>query len=809
MITILSPDQQFKYEPIDESVKQELTKRESDKNRMIGRVPFVRLTCLQKVTYTNEEKLYKQNNYKETSETQQRENKQVDCFVLELGGSFDETYGTRQVIGKDLKNNRKIYVPNPRKVPPPRLTSFTAQNGESAGFYTTANLQLTVNSKEQLEFLTPFLLHPGNTVFVEFGYSDKNTTMNEELFSYSDKKEFVSSLKIKNTEENDDRVTLEEFYNKQQQKVLDNEGNFEFVVGVIHNFDFKLNSDFGFDVNIDLWSISKTRMGAADKNSKKESTIIDREQLLREEIARLEYRKQYINKDTLTSNINLYNSKDPFGSNQKPPIGSGVLKQDLRQDVINLNTINGKKKYVRLGNFINYLSAEFSEQTIDRQALRLNPFIVSNNDDVIWFYRNTINYKNLEKTIFNEFIFTESSVKQLLKNTIKLSEELIDPLSIQINSRPSGDGLNRRPIYYVDFETIRPHFIDEGGFDDSGDLFNIYIETEKLIRTYVGNRFNINDTLRKLMSDIVESSSDVWQIKSVSTEDKVVMTSFSGRKIEEKDRPNTYTFKFNQKQSVTNEISFDLKLEGIIGDQIYFESINQTDSNTNSTKLNLLLFEKHENGIEIWDYRNKELEEEAKKNNIKYPLGESSTNKESTLSSNEITNRYFANKLEKNIPLYSIKNKTVEQLKSELLGKFVPKDDNNDGIVDENGSVVSQVLEFLNNEVDEITTIQSKYEPYLTALELAKIVPTSNDGDEEETESTPTLGGVNPLLESSVDIVMPGLGGFRPLTFFNTDGLPDVYDKRGDFCIMNVAHSLTPTSWTTSINSRFRIRDKQ
>ena len=808
MITILTPDQEFNYEPIDKEIRDELTRRESDKNRMIGRVPFVRLTCLQKVSYTNQEKQNKQNQLKETSETQQRENKDVDGFVLELGGSFDETYGVRQVIGKDLRNNSKLYVPNPRKVPPPQLTNFTAQNGESAGFYTTANLQLTVNSKEQLEFLTPFLLHPGNTVFVEFGFSDKNTTMNEELFSYSDLKTFVDSLNIKDSESNDDRVTLREFYRRQQQKVIDNEGNFEFVVGVIHNFDFKLNKDFGFDVNIDLWSISKTRMGASDKNSKKDSTVIDREALLREEISRLEYKKQYINKDTLSSNINLFNAQDPLGSNQKPPIGSGVLKQDLRQEIINLNTLKGKKKYIRLGSFINYLTSEFEEQTIDRQALKLNPFIVSNNDDIIWFYRNTINYKNLEKTLFNEFIFTKESVQELLKNTVRLSDELIDPLSVQINNRFIGQGLGRRPIYYVDFETIKPHFIDEGGFNDSGDLFNIYIETEKLIRTYVGNRFNINDTLRKLMSDVVDASSDVWQIKSVSTEDKVTFTSFSSRAVTEDARKNTYTFKFNQKQSVVNDVSFDLNLEGIIGDQIYFETINQTDTNTNSTKLNLLLFEKHENGIEIYDYRNRKLEEIAKSNNITYPKGESSTNKESTLSTNEIVDRYYANKLEKNIPLYSTKNKTAQQLKSELVGKFLPKDDNNDGIVDENGGVESQVINFLQSNVDEITTIQSQYEPYLVALELANITPQQNN-DVNNDEPTPSLGGINPLLESKVDITMPGLGGFRPLTFFNTDGLPDVYDKRGDFCIMNVVHSLTPTNWTTSINSRFRIRDKE
>ena len=800
MITILSPDQEFNYEPIDESVKQELTKRESDKNRMIGKVPFVRLTCLQKVTYTNKEKSNKQDNIKGILEYQD-----ADGFVLELGGNFDETYSVRQVIGKDLRSNSKVYVPNPRKVPPPRLTSFTAQNGESAGFYTTANLQLTVNSKEQLEFLTPFLLHPGNTVFVEFGYSDKNTTMNEELFSYSDLTTFVDSLNIKNTEENDDRVTLEKFYNKQQQKVLDNEGNFEFVVGVIHNFDFKLNSDFGFDVNIDLWSISKTRMGAPDDTIDKGVCVIDKEQELR----------NYISSIELSETIGGTQSVGFFIEGPVPQETGGKSKQNI----INITTDKGNKKYMRLGSFIHYITFNFTEELpITSQRIRINPFIVSNNKNIIWFNRKTIDYSLIKKTNFGEFIFTKEEVDFLIKNTVSLSDELIDARSLQLteststNSTPSTQGFNNSEggVFAVtpSFNTITPHFINTNDEPDIGDVFNVYVEVEQLIRNYLGNGYNINDTLKSILSDITAASSDVWQLVPISDESSLKIASFSGRKIEEKDRLSTYTFKFNQKQSVTNEISFDLKLEGIIGDQIYFESINQTDSNTNSTKLNLLLFEKHENGVEIYDYRNKKLEEVAKKNNIKYPQGEQK-DKESIITVNEVVDRIFSNKPEKNLPLYSLPStnfKSAEDFRTTLIRKsfeFTPTLE--DGVEIESSK--QKIDKYLKNNLKEVTTIQSTYEPYLVALKQLGVTPPKNN-DEPEDE-TPKLGGVNPLLESSVDIVMPGLGGFRPLTFFNTDGLPDVYDKRGDFCIMNVVHSLTPTSWTTSINSRFRIRDKQ
>jgi len=792
MITILSPDQEFNYEPIDESVKQELTKRESDKNRMIGRVPFLRITCLQKVTNTNIENPNKENQLKETSEKLQLKNKQVDGFVFELGGSFDEAYGVEQVIGKELSTNRKIYIDNPRRVPPPRLSNFTAQNGEAAGFYTTANLQLTVNSKEQLEFLTPFLLHPGNTVFIEFGYSDKNTTMNEELFSYSDLKTFVDSLNIKNTEENDDRVTLEEFYNKQQQKVLDNEGNFEFVVGVIHNFDFKLNKDFGFDVNIDLWSISKTRMGAPDDTIDKGVCVVDKEQELR----------NYISSKELSETIGGAQSVGYFREGPVPQ-ETGTRP---KQNIINITTDKGNKKYVRLGSFVDYITFNFTEELpITSQRIRINPFIVSNNKSIIWFNRKTIDYSLIKKTDFGEFIFTKEEVNFLLENTVSLSDELIDPSTIQVNSRPVKEGGTTRGEYYVDFNTVRPYFINTNDEPFIGDVFNVYIEVEQLIRNYLGNGYNINDTLKSILSDITAASSDVWQLVPISDESGLKIASFSGRKIEEKDRLSTYTFKFNQKQSVTNEISFDLKLEGIIGDQIYFESINQTDSNTSSTKLNLLLFEKHENGIEIYDYRNKALEQLAKDNNIKYPRGEQK-DKESTITVEEVVDRIFSNKPEKNLPLLSLNNNiTVSGLKDELIGLTPTADEI--GVVRAGGSVKEQAESKIRTNTKEVTTIQSTYEPYLVALKQLGVTPVKNDDSNED--ETPKLGGVNPLLESSVDITMPGLGGFRPLTFFNTDGLPDVYDKRGDFCIMNVVHSLSPTSWTTSINSRFRIRDKQ
>lgn len=825
MITILSPDQEFNYEPISGSIKQELTKRESDKNRMIGRVPFVRLTCLQKVTYTNETNPNKQDYIQEAIDKQQQENKQVDGFVLELGGNFDETYGTRQVIGKDLRRNSKVYVPNPRRVPPPRLTSFTAQNGENAGFYTTANLQLTANSKEQLEFLTPFLLHPGNTVFVEFGYSDKNTTMNEELFSSSDLDAFVLSLDV-NVKKNDSEITLEEFYKKQQQKVEDNEGNFEFVVGVIHNFDFKLNSDFGFDINIDLWSISKTRMGAPDKTNETTNDnfeySIDNEYQFRQMVA-LEYAgietkqlQETAFGDSVNFSLPTFNTtqSDATSVATQQPRNANISQNQTepsKHNVINLTTKNGQKKYIRFGKILEWLNRNSGDSLIKTAKVNTNPFIKSNTDDVIWFHRKSISYKNVPFSLnTGEYILDKTTVDEMLNTAERLSDELIDYGSVNYTG---GRRENGQPLYGVGFESFRPYFFDDSDVGKTGDINNIYIEVENFIRTYTGNKYNINNTLKKILNNIQDASGGIWELTPVSTEDSVTVVSFSSGNVLEEDRKKTYTFKFNQKQSIVNEVTFDLKLEGIIGDQIYFESINQTDSNTSSTKLNLLLFEKHENGIEIYDYRNKKLEELKKSNNLKGKSEQKRDNSETLLTDEQLVDRIYKIQSQQNIPILSINKslsiKTAEQLINLVKGKFIfPKDDDNNGIVDEGGGTKTQIDEIINEYTSISTTIQPRFEPNNVALKILGFIPSQNNKNSDE-DKTPKLGGVNPLLESIVDITMPGLGGFRPLTFFNTDGLPDVYDKRGDFCIMNVVHTLTPTSWTTSINSRFRIRDKQ
>jgi hypothetical protein len=63
----------------------------------------------------------------------------------------------------------------------------------------------------------------------------------------------------------------------------------------------------------------------------------------------------------------------------------------------------------------------------------------------------------------------------------------------------------------------------------------------------------------------------------------------------------------------------------------------------------------------------------------------------------------------------------------------------------------------------------------------------------------------NPLLSPELNITMPGIGGITPTQYFDTEHLPEVYSNRGKFIILNVTHTISPQSWTTQLNSSFRL----
>lgn len=883
MITILTPDEQLKYLPMNSVIKKELEEREKDKLRMINKVPFLRVTCLQRLLFedgTPEDG--KQNNLSDIKErfgvTDQDGSikSEVDGFIFELNSNFDESFGNRQVIGTELSTSRKLYINNPRRVPPPQLQAFTAKVGEEAGFYTTGNLQFTVNSKEQLEFLTPFLLHPGNTVVFEFGYADKTTTMNGDLFSNGDVEEFLTDIVYKKKDDVSsvtvgslgDGEDVNGFFKKRQQRVFESNGNYEYLVGVINNFDFKLNQDFGFDVTIDVWSITKTILSSpAGGNitvkssntitANQEAILKNREKNLRSWIDRVESKRI----DTIikpAQSLPAPQIRDESGGDrgreQNSPSPLIPLNTDDRDSVITMDTSRGRVKYIRFGKILEYLGRFDTELKYETSRVSINPYLVSSDNSCILFrkrFPTLANVKLNEENGYVEykkddinFISPQTTIIPLSEIDFKVgvSQEEIDNIieegRLQANSEFSSRrslgvaslsaGLLGRSIFQTGAALIRyqltrreavlesrearevranvlkvykPFIFDVT--ETEGDIKNIYYDTELFIGHYKNYNGKTNDVLKQIISDINYATNNIWDLKLLESFDltdnetpqKETVECFSCRKIDNFDRNQTYTFKFNQQESIVTELSFDLGLEGLIADQIYFESINQTDNSEEGVKLNLLLFEKHEKGIRLEDKRNKKIESLYTENpELKGSIKQTSDiPQEATGSFNTLYNQ------DPTSYLLSVGVKDEFSFKSSLL------DLANDPTNSEKS--YEEIINLADGTL--IPLIEPNYEVYRKAMKDDKYIQSNNDGGQsDEDEDKQKLGGVNPLLQSNLSITLPGIGGIQPLQFFNTDGLPDVYDKRGDFCIMSLTQTITPSEWTTSITAAFRVREE-
>lgn len=854
MITILSPDEQLKYLPIRREISEELRRREQDKLRMVNKVPFLRVSCLQKVTYTDgDSNLSEVKNRVGTSDISNTVMSTVDGFIFELNSSFDESYGERQVIGTELSSLKKLYVKNPRRVPPPRLESFTATIGEEAGFYTTGTLKFTVNSKEQLEFLTPFLLHPGNTLIFEFGYSDRETTMNENLFTNSDINDFLSDIIVKKGEQVTRRQGQDSsFFERLQQKIVDTNGNYEYLVGVVNNFDFSLNDNFGFDVSIDVWSISKTIVSSKDSgNFSKESnpraaslsetsTIIrNREQDVISYVSEVEegFIRKVVQDLPQTQTVNAVEQYNGTSAITTVPITFTTLpgqerttlektKED-RNSVITIDTSRGFSKYIRIQRIIDFLQLKSTEISYKSTLVRTNPYIISHDNSCIIFRKNQPTLSNVKvntDTLYIDFNRNDIDFRPINQNVIPIStirlettQKIVErelqttiPQSFQGRGGAAGGAFatgrlavreDRGDVTTNLPYSFKPYIFDSLTEDGFGDIGNIYYDAQLFVEHYKNFGGKPIDVLKKILNDVNYATRNVFDLKLLETfnlkdpsaKSNNTILSFSGRTIEPQDRDNTYTFKFNQQESIVTSLTFELGLEGLVADQIYFESINQPNNDIESTKLNLLLFEKHENNIILEDKRNIRIQKEYERQK------EQGGNSTLSDTKSQATGSFF--ELYQSDPsdyLLSFTTPNTDNTKSQLKQKL-------QDITDESSINKVELLSTISGSI--VPLIDRNSEPYFQAMKEIGYIESKSDINQPDSDGK-TLGGISPLLESRLTMSLPGVGGLQPLQFFNTEGLPDVYDKRGDFCIMSVTQTISPDDWTTSLSAAFRVRRK-
>jgi hypothetical protein len=853
MITAINEGEELLYRPLNPVVKKALEDREDDKNSIINRFPFLRISCLQKLSFNESTKSNQTNNLISYKDKIGCNKSVIEGFVFEMREDFDSSYSQKnQKIGTELKTLDNITIENPRRVPPPQLTGFTATNGDAAGFFTTAKLQFTCHSLEQLEFLTPFLLHPGNTIFCEWGYSDKNTTMNMPLMSFDDLENFLNSsiVKVENIDDDgectdDNTETENPFFDELENRIKENSGNYEYVPGMITNFDFSINENFGYDVSVDIISISQAQLQISP-STPGEKVENKKEELSEEEKQKLEEQKKRLVKIrgfALKAFINTVEqekwkfregSTNSTYSKSISTIFKSTPKSnnEYYDDIINLPVKGGYKKYIRLGRLLPLIGNPIDKKSALR---KFNKYIKSFDKDVL---------------IFNEKIPTAREIQvsdqdNLISDPIKMQSGFLPQDSsydtivtdVKISNKPNvtdiGDLFSteeRNFLKKIEFQFFKPYkFEIKDNGETKGDIRNMYISYDFFKSIYLADDTNNRDILTSILNKISKATggfyndtvAEIYDTKCKKQKTKITNT--NNRCIRSDDKRKTYTFNFNQKESIITNLNFDYALEGLFRDQVFAQSISAESNDELGKKMSSLLFENQENNIQLTDYRNervKSIRESFPNENFEAQNDGGDT----TLTGSTVQDLYSADPTEF-LTVYTTRTSELNDLPLyENPGGFrftedglsvntangvytvVLDDESSADIAASEASAATEVGVFTDLFLlckFPVPLIDDKKDLYFDAIKAEE------EKNQSEDKETPCSNQDTPLAPTGITIQLPGLGGFQPLEFFKTKGLTSLYDNRGEFVVYSVTHTVTRDDWTTQIEGRFRVKPSE
>lgn len=210
--------------------------------------------------------------------------------------------------------DKQFILQNNSGRPTPGVKSVEANFKGGLRAIREATVQWTCWDWEELQLLSPHFLSHGHTVMVEWGwvYDDSITT---QLYNFMTK------------DEAGNRVISQDAFDNYRNKIIESNGDFDMMVGIIKNFEYTTRDDGGFDCTTILTSVG--------------ASVLDNPQP---------------NKDAIDPNItyNLSFSDVQEGNDAKAVAalkdatdGNGELDEEEKNKLIDLNTSVSMKLFIR------------------------------------------------------------------------------------------------------------------------------------------------------------------------------------------------------------------------------------------------------------------------------------------------------------------------------------------------------------------------------------------------------------------------------------------------------------------------------
>ena len=218
-------------------------------NQLTNRTPFIRMTSDSKnpVILMGGELI--------TDEAEARRSRLFETSVnREMAAGYDDIYGPHTYVNP--QDETEIIGQNKFKRPIPGIKSIDVQFKGGARALREGTISWTCWSFDDITRLTPFFLSHGQNVMLEWGWVyDKNSLIN--LPTLVDK----------------DGIKKEAFENY-EELVFEANGDFDFMYGIVKNFEYTTRDDGAFDCQTIITSVGTSILGDIPSNKQTENKSV-------------------------------------------------------------------------------------------------------------------------------------------------------------------------------------------------------------------------------------------------------------------------------------------------------------------------------------------------------------------------------------------------------------------------------------------------------------------------------------------------------------------------------------------------------
>lgn len=712
------------------------------------------------------------------------------CVISNSTNDSDRTYEKSfSTIGKDLDGNT-IVVPGEknRKVSPPIILSLEIDSLNGNNTLKTANLEIKVFTLKQLEMFELFFLRPGMNVVLEYGHNSdiradnlfgvfKNVTIDKHLFANKGHEEFMNSYfeiySQKNRTTKKDYITI----------LKDTNGDYDFMAGRVTNFSYTIESDGSYDVKLEisagnelqLWTPIKQGKLYAITSTKKAPVTDDYKSWVAKLISDfnlpVDVLTDKLKKDKWYEdffNWGLINNDAKDETYSKTPYISFRLILHLLN---NLELFLTKKESINTDQYY-YLKDENDKNSekIDIIPVNSSKYLISSNDSLLFPGEiPSIEISKEKKNIIyiNEKKNLECKIGEKKKyqfNVTNEEENEKTPSLFTIYNKYNKD--NERRIY-----------------KNVGNLLNVFISYDSFLDSY-NKSYTKADVINSILSLISANMYGMSYLRLQKALDKEGNTDLiivdEKLKIEnpvpqKKEKENIYRLNIGASGSIIENFEFKLELDNLMQAQALYNSKFILDSNKNGNTNNNF------KNIEIVNLRTKyaNIDYSYAKNADGYyslnPILAKEVNEVSEINENNAT---------KSTP--PVTKTKAEQEKEKLAAqKLAEKEFKNT-----EEALKKNIVRFKMNSNGKTEPLNNLI--YKDSSLIQAKIPKAQTG---------TIG----LTFLEATITMDGIAGISCGEYFLIDGVPEIYNQKGYFQVLNVKHSIKENRWTTILEIAYRF----